>query len=32
MISFAEFISESEKFKGIVYHGTDARFDKFDQR
>ena len=32
MIRFAEFIYESEKFRGVVYHGTDARFDKFDQR
>ena len=30
--TFKIFISESEKFRGVVYHGTDARFDKFDQR
>jgi hypothetical protein len=32
MLSFRSFISESKGFVGTVYHGTNARFDKFDQR
>ena len=32
MISFKQYMTESMRFKGVVYHGTDARFDKFDQR
>jgi hypothetical protein len=32
MLSFRLFINESKGFVGTVYHGTNARFDKFDQR
>jgi hypothetical protein len=32
MLSFRSFISESKGFSGVVYHGTNARFDHFDQR
>ena len=32
MLSFRSFISESKGFTSTVYHGTNARFDKFDQR
>lgn len=32
MLSFRSFITESKGFSGTVYHGTNARFDKFDQR
>lgn len=32
MLSFRFFITESKGFRGLVYHGTNARFDKFDQR
>lgn len=32
MLSFKSFFLESKSFNGTVYHGTNARFDKFDQR
>lgn len=32
MLSFRSFITENKTFSGTVYHGTNARFDKFDQR
>jgi hypothetical protein len=32
VLSFRFFITESKGFRGLVYHGTNARFDKFDQR
>lgn len=32
MLSFRSYIIESKTFSGLVYHGTNARFDKFDQR
>ena len=32
MLSFKSFLFESSSFTGVVYHGTNARFDKFDQR
>jgi hypothetical protein len=32
MLSFKSFIAESKGFVGTVYHGTNARFEKFDQR
>jgi hypothetical protein len=32
MLSFKSFIVESRGFVGTVYHGTNAHFDKFDQR
>lgn len=32
MISFLSFLLENNRFSGIVYHGTNARFDRFDQR
>lgn len=32
MLSFKLYIAESKGFSGIVYHGTNARFDKFDQK
>jgi hypothetical protein len=32
MLSFRSFILENKSFVGTVYHGTNARFDKFDQR
>jgi len=32
MLSFKSYLSESKGFTGTVYHGTNARFDKFDQK
>ena len=32
MLSFRSFMTENKGFVGAVYHGTNARFDKFDQR
>lgn len=32
MLSFRTYLSESKGFTGTVYHGTNARFDKFDQK
>lgn len=32
MLSFKSFLFESSSFTGVVYHGTNSRFDKFDQR
>lgn len=32
MLSFKSFILENKALSGVVYHGTNARFDKFDQR
>jgi len=32
MLSFRSFMTESKGFAGTVYHGTNARFDKFDMK
>ena len=32
MLSFRTHLIESKGFTGTVYHGTNARFDKFDQK
>jgi hypothetical protein len=32
LLSFRSFITESKGFRGLVYHGTNARFDKFDMK
>lgn len=32
MLSFKSYICENKGFTGTVYHGTNARFDKFDQK
>lgn len=32
MLSFTSFLIENKAFSGLVYHGTNARFDRFDQR
>ena len=32
MLSFGSYVLESNNFTGVVFHGTNTRFDKFDQR